>query len=101
MVIKNNLVYSPQKRKRTWPIPRRIMAILKYSKREINRNFKVKVSGTYEGQKVSTLVGVNGLLRFVGDIDLTNRILDRAFNGRDDKCVCRLRRGIAISFYVY
>lgn len=76
------------------------MATLNYTTKEINRNFKVKVSGLYEGQKVNTLVGVRGLVRMIGDIELTNRLLDRAFNSKDDKCVCKLRRGIKISFYV-
>lgn len=75
------------------------MATLNYTTREINRNFKVKISGLYDGQKVNTLVGVRGLVRMVGDIDLTNRLLDRAFNSADDKCVCKLRRGLKVSFY--
>ena len=74
--------------------------MLTYTTRQINRNFKIKVSGIYDGQKVSTLVGVTGLLRFVNDDELTNRLLDRAFNSINDKCVCKLRRGLKISFYV-
>lgn len=76
------------------------MATLKYTTREINHNYRIKVSGVYDGSKVNTLVGVSGLLRFVGDIELTNRLLDRAFNCLEDVCVCKLRRGIKISFYV-
>lgn len=90
-----------QKLKKTWLFPRKIMATLHYTTKEINRNFKIKISGVYEGKKVSTLVGVKGLLKFINDIELTNRVLDRAFRGREDKCVCKLRRGIAISFYCY
>ena len=71
-----------------------------YSSKEINRNFKIKVSGMYEGSKINTLVGVRGLLRMVGDNELAQRLLDRAFNSMDDVCVCKLRRGIKISFYV-
>lgn len=78
----------------------KVMASLKYTTKEINRNYKIKVSGIYEGSKVNTLVGVSGLLRMVGDIELTNRLLDRAFNDMTDCCVCKLRRGIKISFYV-
>ena len=74
-------------------------AELNYTTREINRNFKIKVSGIYEGQKISTLVGVSGLLKIVNDIDLTNRLLDRAFNSGSDKEICKLRRGIKVSFY--
>lgn len=75
------------------------MATLNYTTREINKNFKIKVSGQFEGHKVHTLVGVSGLLKIVGDIELTNRLLDRAFNSMNDCEVCKLRRGIKISFY--
>ena len=77
-----------------------VMATLKYTTKEINSNYKIKVSGLYEGSKINTLVGVSGLIRLVGDIELTNRLLDRAFNDMNDVCVCKLRRGIKISFYV-
>jgi len=76
------------------------MATLKYTTSEINRNYKIKVSGVYEGSKINTLVGVSGLIRLVADIELTNRLLDRAFNCMEDVCVCKLRRGIKVSFYV-
>ena len=76
------------------------MATLKYTTREINRNYKIKVSGLYNGEKVNTLVGVAGLVRMVNDIELTNRLLDRAFACMGDVCTCKLRRGIKISFYV-
>ena len=76
------------------------MATLKYTTKEINRNYKIKVSGMFEGAKVNTLVGVTGLVRMVNDIELTNRLLDRAFACMGDVCVCKLRRGIKISFYI-
>lgn len=76
------------------------MATLKYTTKEINRNYKIKVSGLYEGSKINTLVGVSGLIRLVGDIELINHLLDRAFSDMNDVCVCKLRRGIKISFYV-
>ena len=73
---------------------------LKYTTREINSNFKIKVSGIINGKKVNTLVGVSGLIRMLdGAIDLINRLLDRAFNSMDDKCICKLRRGVKVSFY--
>lgn len=75
------------------------MTTLKYTTRQINHNFKVKISGIYEGKKINTLVGVRGLVAMVNDIALTNRLLDRAFNCMDDVCVCKLRRGLKISFY--
>ena len=76
------------------------MATLKYTTREINANYKIKVSGLFDGKKVNTLVGVSGLIKMVNDIELTNRLLDRAFATMDDKVCCKLRRGIKISFYV-
>lgn len=76
------------------------MATLKYTTKEINRNYKIKVSGMFEGAKVNTLVGVSGLVRMVNDIELTSRLLDRAFDCMGDVCVCKLRRGIKISFYI-
>ena len=75
------------------------MTTLNYTTRQINRNFKVKISGIYEGKKINTLVGVRGLVAMVNDIALTNRLLDRAFNCMEDVCVCKLRRGLKISFY--
>ena len=76
------------------------MATLKYTTKQINRDYKIKVSGLYNGEKVNTLVGVSGLVRMVGDIELTNRLLDRAVACMDDKVCCKLRRGIKITFYV-
>lgn len=76
------------------------MTTLKYTTREINSNYKIKVSGLFDGQKVNTLVGVSGLIKMVNDIELTNRLLDRTFATMNDKVVCKLRRGLKISFYV-
>lgn len=33
---------------------------LKYTTREINRNYKIKIAGTVNGEKVNTLVGLPG-----------------------------------------
>lgn len=76
------------------------MATLKYTTREINRNYRIKVYGVFEGKKVNTLVGVSGFLKMVNDIDLCNRLLDRANASMNDVCVCKLRRGLKISFYI-
>lgn len=76
-------------------------ATLKYSTKEINRTYEIKVSGMVDGKKINTLVGVSGLIDLVNDIELINRLLNRAFNDPSDVCVCKLRRGIKISFYVY
>ncbi len=77
------------------------MEALKYTTRQINGNFKIKISGMYDGKKVNTLVGVAGLVKMVNDLALTERLLDRAFDCPDDKCVCKLLRGLVVSFYYW
>lgn len=71
---------------------------LRYTTREINRNYKIKVAGLVDGTKVNTLVGVSGLIGMVG-VEMANKLLDRAFRCMDDKQVCKLRRGLKITFY--
>lgn len=73
---------------------------LNYSTKSINRNFRIKVSGIYNGKKINKLVGVLGLMQIIDDIDLVNKMIGKAFKSQDDKLVCKLRRGIKISFYV-
>lgn len=72
---------------------------LAYTTQQINRNFKIKVNGIVDGKKVNVAVGVSGLIRIVGDIELVNRLLNRAFNCFGDKEICKLRRGVKITFY--
>lgn len=73
------------------------------STKEINKNFKIKVFGFDElGRKINTLVGVSGLIKLIG-IDFVNKFVERAFTQSfyADKVVCKLRRGLQVSFYVY
>lgn len=72
---------------------------MKYTSQVINKNFKIKVNGTFEGKKVNTLVGVAGFIKMVNDLALVERLLDRAFDSAEDKVVCKLRRGIKFTFY--
>lgn len=73
---------------------------LDYTTREINSTFKIKVSGTNYGPKYHTLVGVAGLLRQIG-VENANKMLARAFREKGDKCECKLRRGLKVTFYYY
>lgn len=51
---------------------------LAYSTREINRNFRIKVSGVDgEGNKVHKLVGVSGAIALIG-VEMFNKLLKRA-----------------------
>ncbi|MFZ4705555.1 MAG: ribosomal large subunit pseudouridine synthase B [Bacteroidales bacterium] len=73
-------------------------AKLAYTTSQINTNFRIKAKG-YNEYKMNTLLGVSGLVNMIGT-DLANSIIERAFNSMDDKTVCKLRRGIVITFYV-
>lgn len=73
---------------------------LTYSTTVINKNFRLKVKGVdNNGKKLNKLVGVSGLISLIGE-ELLNKFLDRAFACMDDVCVCKLRRGLKVSFYV-
>lgn len=74
-------------------------SILKFTKSFINRNFRIKVYGLdAQGNRINKLVGVAGAIALIG-IDLLNKFIDRAINAGLDKCVCKLRRGLQVSFY--
>lgn len=67
----------------------------------INANFKIKVFGRDEsGKKINTLVGVSGLIKLIGE-ELAENLVARAFRGKGDKCECKLRRGIKVTFYCF
>lgn len=72
---------------------------LNFSTRMINLNFRIKISGVDEnGKQINTLVGVAGLIKAIG-IELANKFLANAFDKGLDKLICKLRRGIKITFY--
>jgi hypothetical protein len=74
---------------------------LNWTVREINSTFKIKVNGiNYTGRKLNTLVGVSGLINLIG-MELCNILLQRAFDCTEDKCICKLRRGLKVTFYLY
>lgn len=58
-----------------------------------------KLTVSLTAKKINKLVGVKGLIELIG-VEMANKMLRRAFNGKDDKTVCKLRRGIKISFYI-
>ena len=72
---------------------------LNYTKRFINMNFRMKVYGRDEnGKRINKLVGVSGLIALIG-IELLNKFIGRALKAGLDKVVCKLRRGLQVSFY--
>ena len=64
----------------------------------INSNFRIKVHGKVDDHKLNILVGVSGLVDLVGE-DLASKMVERAFTNITDSCVCKLRRGLKITFY--
>lgn len=67
------------------------MQALKYTSREVNRNFRIKVSGL----GIHELKGFTGFVGLVGS-ELANNLLDRAFRSKADKVECKLRRGLKL-----
>lgn len=75
------------------------MTTTTYTTAEINLNFRIKVYGVDEqGNKLNTLVGVSGLINLIGE-ELAGKFVDKAFGRGLDKFICKLRRGIQITFY--
>jgi hypothetical protein len=72
---------------------------LNYPTQEINLDFRIKVYGTDAcGNRLNTLVGVRGLVNLIGE-ELANKFLERAYRLVSNKCVCKLRRGLQVTFY--
>lgn len=73
---------------------------LTYSVTEINMNFKIKVMRFDNGKLLQErLVGVSGLIDEVGNNEIVNSLIARAFNSGKDKTVCKLRRGLQVIFF--
>lgn len=74
--------------------------LLEFTTKWINANFRIKVFGRDDnGKKINTLMGVSGIVRMIGD-ELFNKFLKRAVRDGQDKCVCKLRRGLVVTLYV-
>ena len=70
-----------------------------YTTSTINRDFRIKVNGlNNEGNKINTLVGVSGAIALVGE-ELFEKFINRAYNQGTDATVCKLRRGLKVTFY--
>lgn len=70
-----------------------------FTSKFINQNFRIKVFGYVDGKKVNTLVGVSGIIKMIGE-ELLYKFIQRALDCMMDVCVCKLRRGLQVSFYV-
>jgi len=72
---------------------------LNYPTREINLDFRIKVYGVDEnGKRINKLMGVSGIKELIG-VELLNKFLERAYRLVSDKTVCKLRRGLQVTFY--
>ena len=74
-------------------------AILEFTTKFINANFRIKVYGKdEEGKKINKLVGVSGILKLIGE-ELFNKFVKRALKAGLDACRCALRRGLVVTLY--
>lgn len=65
---------------------------------QINRDFLINFQEFRNNKRNRHLIGVSTLIQIVG-IELANKFVNRAYNSAADVCVCKLRRGVQISFY--
>ena len=65
----------------------------------INRNFRIKIAGLVNGERVNKLVGVRGLLAILGSWAKVVKFALRAFNCLADKCACKIYGGAKVTFY--
>lgn len=75
------------------------MKTTNYTSAQINKNFRIKVSGIVNGVKVNTFVGVSGLLRILGSMTKLQKFVARAFASMADKCACKIYGGALVTFY--
>lgn len=72
---------------------------LKYTKRFINRNFRMKVYGyDSENRRINKLVGVDGLDALIGT-EFINKFIGKALAAGKDCSRHKLRRGLLVSLY--
>lgn len=72
---------------------------LEFTKSFINKNFLIKVYGVdAECNRVNKLVGVAGAIALIG-VEFLNKFVKRALACMQDKCLCKLRRGLQVTFY--
>ena len=70
-----------------------------YTTSTINRDFRIKVFGlNNEGRKINKLVGVSGCIALIGET-MMEKFLDHAYMQGNDATVCKLRRGLKVTFY--
>lgn len=72
---------------------------MSYTTTQINRDFRIKVFGEYEGRKINTLRGVSGIVEMIGE-ELFEKFLNRAYKSGMDATYCKLRRGLMVTLYV-
>lgn len=74
---------------------------MEYTTTYINRNYLIKVYGfDNEGKRINKLLGVSGLISLIG-VELANKFIGRAERSRQDRTVCKLRRGLQVSLYIH
>lgn len=72
---------------------------LNYKPAQIVKDYLIKVSGYFNGQYVNKLVGVRGLLGYIGT-ERANKMLARAYACQGDVFRCKVYGGLKVSFYI-
>lgn len=71
-----------------------------FTKREVNKNYLIKVQGKTASGYINKLVGVSGMLELIG-AERANKFVERANNCLGDVCRCKVYGGLTISFYIH
>ena len=73
--------------------------VLNYTTAEINREYRIKVNGRTAEGYLNKLVGVKGLLEYIG-VERANKYIARANACLGDVCRCKVYGGLQVSFYI-
>lgn len=71
---------------------------MNWTTKQINRDYLINMQEFVDGVRVRHLIGVSTLIELVG-VELANKFVGRAYSSGNDVTVCKLRRGLQISFY--
>lgn len=96
--IKQMLKIWLQKYNKKRKLTNKTYKIMDFTTQMINRDFRINMQEFVNGTRVRHLIGVSTLIELIG-IELANKFVHRAYDCGADSCICKLRRGLQISFY--
>ena len=72
----------------------------RFSAKEINLNFIIKVFQNWNGVRINKAVGCTGLVNLIGE-EQAEKFVARAFAGKGDVLTCKRYNGVQVSFYLH